>query len=332
MMLAELTFRRPELWPLLAAVAVLGYVCWSAWRGIRRRALRRYGAELVERARRPAARAATWSLLGALLVLTWMEPLLGERKIEVERRGVDVVFCLDVSRSMLARDIEPDRLQRAKRDVRSVLGRLVRGDRAALVAFAGEARLVVPLTHDLDSLRRLLDEVGVHTVRTGGSNLAAAVRKALEVAEPQGESTTVIVVLTDGEDLAGEAERAAREVAERGIVLHAVGYGSPRGSKILIRQEGEQAFLVGPDGKEVVTAMHPESLRAMAAATGGEFVRADAMALPLVELYEKRIEPMTRRAYESGEEITKESRFQWVLLPALMLLLVEIFSWGGRRR
>src|SRR5690606_15330845 len=144
----------------------------------------------------------------------------------------------------------------------------------------------IPLTHDLDSFRRLLDEVDTEVVKVGGTDLAAALRRTLEFADVDQAATTAVLLLTDGEDLGGAGQQAARELAERGIVVHAVGYGSSMGSKITVAAGGKEEFLRDEAGNEVVSRMDPESLRRLAAATGGEFVRADAMALPLVELHD----------------------------------------------
>lgn len=326
-----LRFARPDLWPLGLALPVVFLLVLAVFRA-RVRARARYGAAMAERAPAPAARAALWTGILALLWLAWMEPQLGEERVPVERRGLDVIFCLDTSRSMLARDMEPSRLARAKRDIKTMLPTLVGGDRVALLAFSGEPRLVVPPTHDIDSFAHLLDRVDTDTVRVGGTDLAAALRRALALAETGEERTTAIVLLTDGEDLAGAGKQAASEVRERGIVLHSVGYGSTRGSKILVPRDGEETFLRSDAGDEVVSTMDAESLRAMAEAAGGELVRADVVALPLLELKTKRLDPMLQRSFDAGEEVAPKTRFQWVLIPCLLLLVCDMFVAGGRRR
>ncbi|HLU39486.1 MAG TPA: VWA domain-containing protein [Planctomycetota bacterium] len=326
-----LTWARPWLWPVGLLLPTVWLLVFALLRA-RVRARARYGATFTERMPGPAARATLLTAIAALLWLCWMEPRLGEERVPVERRGLDVVFCLDTSRSMLARDLEPNRLERAKRDIRSLLPALLGGDRVALIAFAGETRLVVPPTHDLDSFARLLDRVDTDTVRVGGTDLAAALRRALELAEEGEERTTAIVLLTDGEDLAGAGRQAALEVRERGVVLHAVGYGSTRGSKILVEEGGEEAFLRSDTGDEVVSTLDADSLRAMAEAAGGDLVRADVVALPLLELKRKRLDPMLQRTFEAGEETVAKTRYQWVLIPCFVLLLVELFLAGGRAR
>ena len=326
----ELGWMRGELWPALLLLPLLWLALWRGFRWASGGA-ERYGAALTERPHTAAWRATLWTAAATFLLLTWMEPMLGEEKVTVERRGLDVIFCLDTSRSMLARDLEPDRLGRAKRDIKSVLPRLIGGDRVGLVAFAGEARLVVPLTHDIDSFLYLLEGVDTDTVRVGGTDLAAALRAALDLAMADEASTTVVALLTDGEDLTGAGRQAAAEAGAKGVVVHAVGYGSTRGSKILLDEDGSEEFLVSRRGDEVVSALDSEGLRALANATGGEFVRADVMPLPLVELKEKRMDPMLKRSYDEGEDTMRKSRYQWALLPVVLLLMLEIVMHGGSR-
>ena len=141
-----------------------------------------------------------------------------------------------------------------------------------------------------------------------------------------------MLLLTDGEDLAGAGQQAATELKDKGILVHTIGYGSSMGSKITVQEQGKESFLRNRDGGEVISRMDPESLRALARVTGGEFVRADAMVLPLNELHKKRLLPMQKRSYDAGEEKGKQARYQWVLLPLLLLLLWEIASAGGRHR
>lgn len=331
--MSELVWQRPWLVPAAVLAAVLVYAL-VAWLGAAGRRIERYGAACTEGAARPRARALRWAGIGLLLGLAAAEPLLGEQRLEVERRGLDVLFCLDVSRSMLARDVAPDRLTRAKQDVLSLLPALVGGDRAGLVAFAGEARLAVPLTHDLDSFRQLLGLIDTDSVRRGGTDIAGALREALRALEKGSERTSTIVLLTDGEDLAGAGRQAAGEARDRGILVHAIGYGSSQGSKIVYRdpQRGEETFLKSNQGDDVVSTLDADGLRALAAAAGGEFLRADAVALPLQELHSKRLALQEKRGYEAGVERSRQSRFQWPLVPAFVLLLAELYCRGGRRR
>ena len=329
--MSELVWARGELWPWLLLLPVIWALSFLVLDRARA-AARRYGASATAPLPAPLWRSLRLTLLLGLGFTCWLDPRLGDEVVTVERRGLDLIFCLDTSRSMLARDLPPTRLDRAVRDIRSVLPELEGGDRAGLVVFAGEARLWIPLTHDVDSFGGLLDEVDTEVVKTGGTDLAKALRKALELADPDDAATTVVVLLTDGEDLAGAGQQAATELKDRGLVVYTVGYGSALGSKITVARGDQEEFLRDSEGQEVVSRMDPESLRKLAAVTGGDFVRAEAMALPLVELHQKRFVPMQKRAYDAGEETGKQARYQWLLLPLVMLLLLEIAFAGGRHR
>jgi len=329
--MSEISFTHVDLWPWLLTALPLWFGVWWLLQAIAR-GRENYGAELTESVPSPPGRATRIVLAAIFLFVAHMEPRYGEEKVQVERRGLDIVFALDTSRSMLARDMAPSRLAVAKRDIQTVLPGLTGGDRVGFVAFAGEARLVVPLTHDLDSFRQLMDQVDTSTVRKGGTDLAAAIRKSLQLVGEHDQTTTVIVLMTDGEDLTGAGLQAAREARSRGVVVHAVGYGSTKGSKITLDSSGTESFLKNDEGEEVVSALNSEGLRRLAEATGGEFLRTDVMALPLVQLKTKRLDPMVKRAFEKGEETVYKTRFQWALIPAMLLLLLELLFVGGSRR
>lgn len=329
--MSGLEWSRGALWPWLLLLPVVWALSWLVLDRARA-AVSRYGAAPTTPVTAPLWRSLFTTLLLGLGFVCWLDPRYGDEAVAVERRGLDVIFCVDTSQSMLARDMQPTRLERALRDVRAVLPELHGGDRAALVVFAGEARLWIPLTHDVDSFSGLIDEVNTEVVRTGGTDIAAALRKALEVADVDNAATTVVVLLTDGEDLAGKGKEAARDLKDKGLVVYTVGYGSELGSKITVTNDGKEQFLRDREGQEVVSHMDKESLRALAEVTGGEFLRAETMALPLVELHQKRLVPMQKRAYDAGEETGKQARYQWVLLPLLVLLLLQIAFAGGRHR
>ena len=329
--MSDIEFARGELWPWLLTLPVVWALFWLVLDRARVAAAR-YGAAPLTPVSSPLWRSLRLTTLLGLGFVCWLDPRWGDEVVDVERRGLDLIFCLDTAQSMLARDMQPTRLDRARRDIRSVLRHIEGGDRVGLVVFAGEARLWIPLTHDVASFEGLLDEVDTNIARTGGTDLAKALRRGLELADPDDVQTTVVVLMTDGEDLAGAGQQAAVELKDESLTVFAVGYGSALGSKITIERNGQEQFLRDRDGNEVVSRMDPESLRKVAEVTGGDFVRAEAMALPLVELHQKRFVPMQKRAYDAGEESGKQARYQLVLLPLVVLLLLEIAFAHGRHR
>jgi Ca-activated chloride channel family protein len=314
---------RPEAatW-LLAAPALLVVGLWSL--GARRRALLRlvevrHAARFVPGHSRGRALARLVLAAGAalFLALALAGPVRGYSLREVERKGLDLVVCLDTSRSMLVEDLRPNRLERAKREVLGLLERL-RGDRVALLAFAGDVRTVAPLTHDRTTLGAFLRTLSPDENLVGGTNLGAALQTALELFDGRTGASEAIVLLTDGEDLEGEGLAVAEEAAARGIRVYVVGMGTVEGGKIA---DGARGFVRDEAGEEVVSALDDRTLEAIAEATGGAYLAASRSALPLEELYEKRIGRLETRALWAGRERIPHDRYQWPLALALGCLL-----------
>lgn len=327
-------FARPELWSLLLVLPLL----WVAlWRGAaaRREALLRLGdAHLLARVlpapspARTALRAALQSLAALLFVVALAGPRWGFQWEEVKRRGVDIVVAIDLSRSMLAQDLKPDRLTAARRELRDLLT-LLQGDRVGLVVFAGTAFVQVPLTLDDHALELFIDQLDVDTVPVGGSDLAAGLRKAVEAFAASDRAGRAVLFITDGEDHGGELKKAAEEARDAGVHVFVVGLGDPAGAPV---PDGSGGF-VEEDGKVVLSKLGEAELREVAALTDGAYVRGTAGDLDLRSLYEDGIR--TRLAQDelsSARRKRWEERFQWPLLGAILLLLMEALLRPGPRR
>lgn len=332
MTLADL-FARPQWWPLLLGAPL-------AWLLLRRAAAaraRRLGGLLGARAGRLVggkpggafARPALVACSALAAALAVLEPV-GAAEAGMERRGADVVLCLDVSRSMLARDHAPSRLDAARAAIRALAAR-ARGDRLALVVFAGEAKLAVPLTRDMESFALLADGAGVESVARGGTDLGAALDAALAALRGASEGASV-VVLTDGEDLGGRGLAAARRCLAASVTVHCVGYGSPLGAKVALRGPGGDTLLRDRAGAEVVTSMDPHALRAIAERTGGSFAAASDSADALGTLYERRILPRARRVRAQDADASRASLHQWPLAVALALWILDLCRFDRGRR
>jgi len=326
------TFLHPEAWPWLLAAPLAALL--FGW--LERKRARSLAATLGPRASMLASNGGTpnrvWFLATATLftALAMMQPAWGEGSRTVEERGVDLVVCLDVSRSMLARDDRPDRLARAQKEIAEVAKR-AEGDRLALVLFAGEARLAVPLTRDRESMAMMAGLATPLSVARGGSDLGSALMASLQALEGATGEHEAILLVTDGEDLQQSGLRAARACANRGITVHTVGMGSRRGAKIPLQSEGGETYLRDAGGADVVTAMDPEGLTRIAEATGGAFIAAEDSSQPLIELYEEQVVPMARKAFESREEKERAHRFQWPLFAAFLFWLVDLGRCVRRR-
>ncbi len=324
-------FLEQGAWPLLLLAPLVWLILAACERLHARRLRAAVGPRLEDLApnRTPHIRRARRVLFATALLLALfavLGPAVDTAASEVDWRGVDLVVCLDISRSMLAGDLTPDRLGRAQREIRALAERAA-GDRLGLVVFAGEARLVSPLTSDTASFAALADLAHPTDVTRGGTDLAAALDTATAALAGRRSDFGGILLLTDGEDLAGRGLDAARRAKAAGVVVHAVGYASVRGSKINVPGAG---FLRDAAGNDVISALDAEGLTRIAEAADGTFVRADD-ASTLVDLYDDRILPMARAALSRRESARKENGYQWPLAAAFLLWLVHV-ALGSRRR
>lgn len=325
-------FQAPELWPLVL-LAPLAWGLLSRGAARRERALSKLlGTRAAAHDQRnpQAERIRRGLFCGGLLfaALATMRPSLGEEALPVGQDGIDVVVCVDVSRSMLAGDVQPSRLSRAQEELRA-LARRARGDRFALVAFAGEARLISPLTTDLGSFVDLARDLTPSTVELGGTDLQAALSSAFDaLPEVPDSPPRAILLITDGEDHGGRGLATAELLRDQGLSVHCFGLGTERGSRIAVPTRGADGRLserfLRSNGDEVVTTLDASGLHKIAASTGGGYADLDTSRQPLVTLYEDSIRPTARRAARDETNPTLRDRFQWPLGIALLLLLIEL--------
>lgn len=313
------------LW-LVAAIAALGLVrTLGASRALRRFADQSLLAQLAP------ARSMTRSLvrLGlmvgalALVVVALADIRWGVRTVEATRRGLDVVFALDVSRSMLAEDASPNRLERAKGLITDLIDRLP-GDRVGLIAFAGDVSVACPLTLNHDAFRMSLDELDVRDATRGGSLLGDAIRRAALSFSDTAPEGKVIVVVSDGEDHGSLPAAAASEArTERGARVFTIGLGDERdGARIPVSESGTRRYLVN-EGTEVWTKMDPRGLTEIAKAGDGAFIPVGTTTADCAAILQGLIVDSERKAVESTPVRQHIPRFQWFAAGALFLLLLE---------
>jgi Ca-activated chloride channel family protein len=273
----------------------------------------------------------------------WTGPLGPPQPALAQARGMDVVACLDLSRSMLADDLAPSRLARAQADLRALAERGA-GDRFALVVFAGEAALRVPPTADAASFARMAEEAHPTDLALGGTDLAVALDLAAatlariggddgvegaggSVAARDDESRpAAVLLLSDGEDRGGRGRDAAIRLRADGVPVHAVGYGTARGSRIAVPVSGGEDFVRDADGAPVLTRLESDSLRALAAGGGGAYGEASVPGV-LVRLYERELLPRARVVYAQRDEETRGQRYPLPLAVALLLGLMAFTGW-----
>ena len=269
-------------------------------------------------------KATITMLATACLIAAAARPRFGVFFEEVTGRGVDLFVVLDVSRSMLAEDVAPNRLERAKSDILDLLQRL-EGDRVGLIAFAGAPVELVPLTTDQGFLRVVLDSVDPESAPRGGSLIGDALRKAMESMEERRDRDQVIVLITDGEDHASFPQEAAEQAAERKIRIITVGLGdSDEGARIPQRNdEGNLAF-VKHEGREVWSTMDEQLLKEIALTTSGAYVPARTKAYDLGRIYDEHLSKLTRGEIQAEKRKRFREQFQLFGGIGLALLLGEM--------
>ena len=331
-----IVWRAPQLLWLLALVpATAVFFVWALRR--RREALRRFAEarllplltpDLDERRQRWRAVLLIAAL--ALLVLALAGPKWGFHWEEVHREGVDIVIALDTSRSMLAEDVKPNRLARAKLAIEDLVKRL-QGDRIGLVAFAGSAFVQCPLTLDYEAFAESLHAVNVGIIPKGGTALTEAIKAGLEAFEGRQGKHEALILITDGEDHEGHVEDAAKDAADRGVKIYTVGIGTTEGELIPVTVDGQQNFLKDRRGQVVKSHLDEDTLQKIATTTSGAYVHATSGDFGLDAVYNDFIGKMEKRELKSTMERRYEERFQFPLLLALILIALEPLV-GDRRR
>jgi Ca-activated chloride channel family protein len=265
-------------------------------------------------------------LMGALacLIVAAARPRYGVFFEDVTSRSADLFVLLDVSRSMLAEDVAPNRLERAKSDIRDLLQKLA-GDRVGLIAFAGAPVVLVPLTTDHGFFQTVLADVGPGSAPRGGSLIGDAIRKAMEQMQERQDHDQAIVLITDGEDQDSFPIEAAKQAAERHIRIISVGLGDVgEGARIPQRKEDGSLSFVQHDGQEVWSKMDQRTLQEIALATSGAYVPAQTRAYDLGQIYDEHLVKMTRGEIRSEKRKRFREQFQLFGGIGLTLLLLEM--------
>ena len=331
--MTHVNFAQPH-WLIIGAVVCLAALMLMA----RAERLRRRTAALlaggravvtVARGRRLAKRALV--LLGtACAFVALARPRWGYRWEAERRTGIDLMFAVDTSKSMLAKDLTPDRLTRAKLAVADLL-REFPEDRAGLIAFAGTAFVQAPMTLDQAVFRESLDALDTDVIPRGGTNIASAIRAAVAAMASEPDHRKLLVILSDGENLEGDALAAARDAARAGLVIYTVGVGTPAGELVPVDREGRPGAMLDAAGQPVRSKLDEPTLRRLAAVTGGAYAALGPSGRGLETLYRQHLAQIPRRS--TGEQSHKvwTERFQIPLGIALACLLLELIL-GDRRR
>ena len=269
----------------------------------------------------------------AFLFVALARPQWGRKMEHIERRGLDLVLLQDISLSMLAEDIKPNRLTRSRHEISAFLESLS-GDRVGLVAFAGEAQVMVPLTLDYGTVQMMLRELTPGWLMPG-TNLEKAIRKGMDLYRNSGSAGqySVMILMSDGEELEAAAVNAAKEAAEMGIRIYTIGIGSREGVPIPVpSRNGEVAYKKDMQGNIVTTRLEDGTLQEIASVTGGLYFYASPGEFQLQKVLSE-IASLEKKEQASDRMENYQDRYQIFLgLAALLLLIEALVSERGRKR
>jgi len=325
---------------LLAGLAACAFLLWRyrAFNRQQRAALARFvSPRLFEKltatvsARRRRLKQGVFIAGVACLFVALARPQIGFRWEEAHRKGIELLVAVDTSKSMLTQDVKPDRLDRAKLAVNDLVNNL-NGDGIGLLAFAGDAFLQCPITLDYDAFRESLDSIDTSTIPRGGTDIGGAIREAQSVLDARPGKEKVLVLITDGEDLGGDAVAAAQSAANDGLKIFTVGVGTAAGEIIPVPgATGGTDFVKDADGQIVKSRLDETALKQIAAATGGMYEPLGQQGQGLTAIYEQGLEPFTRHDLASRQTKVYIERFQWPLLAGLLCFASELLI-GTRKR
>lgn len=281
-------------------------------------------------------KAAVFIFAFSLLIFALARPRFGVKTEMVERKGIDIFIALDISKSMLAQDIAPDRITRAKYEI-SKLFDMFSGDRIGLIVFAGNAFTQMPLTLDYGAAKMFLESVSTDWISAQGTDISGAIELARKSFAKSGASK-VLLIISDGEENQGDAVKSAKSAAQEGIVIHCVGVGSENGSPIPEQKNGNSVvYKKEKNGNIVLTRLNSKTLEEIAIAGGGKYFLA-GIDLNLQEIY-KEISDMKKNDFGAAKQVKFNEQYQLFLLAAILLFLLEYFlpdaivkknEWAGR--
>lgn len=315
------------LW--LIPLLILFYVMVFKWK---KHALSRFGnLELVQKLTQSISKNRQILKIALLIstmlcmILSLAKPQVGTKLEQVKREGVNVIVALDVSLSMKAEDIKPNRLEKAKHAVGKFLD-LLEGDRVGLIAFAGEAFVQCPLTLDYGAAKMFLDIMDTDLIPTPGTAIGEAILLATKTFEQRERKHKVLLLITDGEDHAGEPLKAAEIAEKEGVVIYTVGIGSVSGVPIpLYNKSGRNlGFKKDREGQVVTSKLDELTLEKIALQTGGKYFRATGSESELSKIYDE-IAKMEKTELASLKFSQYEDRYQYLLIFAILFLIFEIF-------
>ena len=260
----------------------------------------------------------------AAMVMGLVNPKMGTKMETIKREGIDIVFAVDVSKSMLAEDVAPSRLEKSKQLVSQIINQLG-NDRIGIVAYAGSAFPVLPITTDYGVAKMFLQSMNTTMVSSQGTSLDEAIKLSGTFFDKSNKTSKLVILISDGEDHSEGAEDAAAEANKMGMKIITIGVGTPKGGPIPLKQNGVvQSFKRDQNNEVVITKLNAESLTTIAKATNGVYIEG-AQTKVVLDKIKKTLDTIQKTEFEATQMANFESQFQWFIGLAILLLVIDMF-------
>src|SRR5664280_29157 len=279
---------------------------------------------------RPAIKFILQLFAISMVIIILARPQFGSKLEEVKKEGAEVIIALDVSNSMLAGDIQPDRLTRAKQALTRLIDNLD-NDRIGLIVFAGDAYTQIPITTDYVSAKMFLNAISPDMVPKQGTAIGAAIELGMRSFSPGEGKSKAMIIITDGENHEDDPVARAAEAAKAGIVIHTIGIGSADGVPVPVTINGKNEFLKDIDGNTVITKLDEDILKKIAIASGGSYVRANNSNIGLDEIFSE-INKMKKQDMESTVYTEYNDQFQIFAAISIFLLILDFIIMDRKNR
>ena len=279
---------------------------------------------------RPAIKFIMQLVAVSALIIVLARPQFGSKIEDVKKQGVEVIIALDVSNSMLAEDIQPDRLTRAKQAISRLVDNL-NNDKIGLIVFAGDAYIQIPVTTDYISAKMFLSTINPNMVPKQGTAIGAAISLGVRSFSPGEGKSKAMIIITDGENHEDDPVKEAEEATKTGIIIHTIGIGSTEGVPIPVIINGKKDYLKDADGNTVITKLDEEILKKIALSSGGNYVRASNSNIGLDEIFNE-IKKMKKQDLESTMYTEYNDQFPIFAALAMLLLMVDFIIMERKNR
>jgi len=261
----------------------------------------------------------------AMGIIALANPKIGTKVEKVKREGIDIVFAIDISKSMLAEDIAPNRLEKSKQLVSQIINNLG-NDRIGIIAYSGSAFPVLPLTTDYSMAKMFLQSMNPGMISSQGSNLDEAIKLSESYFEGSSNTSKLMILISDGEDHSEGAKKAAEDAKKMGLKIITIGVGTTAGGPIPYRKNGtiESYHIDKSTNSRVITKLKPEALKAIAKAANGGYINGNNTK-DVVDFVKKALNNIQKKEFEATEVANYQSQFQWFLGIGFFLLLLDVF-------